>query len=332
MVETSVTAAETNTLDSEPGIVTQQTSSSLRLPFTPGSAVPIPPQRPAPSSGWLGRRRSNMTQAVSPEITVSTIFYTIVDPEHPYTFKVKHFCTTMQYYPCHRCENRGMPSIRMTTIQRQCNACGANRENSVALTVPAAVAAQSATRTFFHPDRPLTYPPKPPVETAPSYVEPIRPEKPVIHVTPTKAHPEDILSISKEDGHSSQPQAHQQDSSQPQAPPSKAVQDSTYSQQPASPPKPVNSQEAPIVQLYPTSMHSAGPCELKTTTLPGLQVPSDVPVIVSAGYTPIHVFEFIIFVAMFALIMRSFLSSFPMFYVPKISMHIFRASAFFIKS
>ncbi|KAG8358517.1 hypothetical protein FVEN_g3771 [Fusarium venenatum] len=282
------------TSDSAPGVVTQPTASSFELPITSGHAIPFPPNRPVPTSGWLGK--NNMTQVVDPVITVSTITYTVVDPNNPSTFKVEEYCSTIQYYPCRRCEKQDIPEVHMTTIQRQCNACGLNGENSVYLTVPAAVAAPSATDRFKHPGYPPQHGSEPfvasPIETG------IRHPKPVIQAKPTKAHHNPIPPISEEEDspdvpvrlNDNEPQGHPQD-------------DFPKKPQVEAPKAPVN-EPKPVDQAHPTSQFVGG-YEIKTTTLPTWHVPSEVPVIVSTATSSLPIFGMIFFVFALASMLNS---------------------------
>ncbi|KAG8667809.1 hypothetical protein FPOAC2_13007 [Fusarium poae] len=301
IVDTSVITADvsapvTESITSNSGavIVTQPTASSLEFPITSGQAIPFPPNKPVPTSGWLGK--NNMTQAVDPVITVSTITYTIVDPQNPSTFKVEEYCSTILYYPCHRCENQDIPPVHMTTIQRQCNACGVNGENSVYLTVPAAVAVPSATGGFKHPVNPLQHGSNPfeasPIETG------LRHPKPVIPAKPTKSHYNPLPPVSKTDDSTdgpdhlnvNQPQVHPQDDipKKPQFEAPKA---------PIDVPKPVD-------QAHPTSQFGGG-YEIKTTTLPTLHIASEVPLIVSAATMSFPILGIVFFLFSFTSLLNS---------------------------
>ncbi|OBS20033.1 hypothetical protein FPOA_11754 [Fusarium poae] len=288
--DTSAPVTESITSNSGAVIVTQPTASSLEFPITSGQAMPFPPNRPVPTSGWLGK--NNMTQAVDPVITVTTITYTIVDPQNPSTFKVEEYCSTIQYYPCHRCENQDIPPVHMTTIQRQCNACGVNGENSVYLTVPAAVAAPSATGGFKHPVNPLRHGSNPfeasPIETG------LRHPKPVMSAKPTKSHYKSLPSVPKTDdstdgpGHFNGNQPQDDIPKKPQFEAPKA---------PIDVPKPVD-------QAHPTSQF-IGEYEIKTTTMPTQLIPSEVPVVVSAATMSFPIFGVVFFVFSFASVLNS---------------------------
>ncbi|KAM0227725.1 hypothetical protein ACHAPO_011293 [Fusarium lateritium] len=300
------------TSDPAPVVITQPTASSSELPITSAHAIPFPPNRPVPTSGWLGK--NNMTQVVNPVITVSTITYTVVDPNNPSTFKVEEYCSTIQYYPCHRCEKQDIPKVHMTTIQRQCNACGLNGENSVYLTVPAAVAAPSATGRFKHAGNSPQHGSEPfvasPVETG------FQHPKPVIQAKPTKAHYNPLPPVPKEDyspdvpvpPNGNQPQVHPQDDfpKEPQAKAPKVPIDEPErvdQPEPVDQPKPIE-QPKPVDQVRPTSQF-VGEYEIKTTTMPTWHVPSEVPVIVSAATMSFPIFEMIFFVFALASMLNS---------------------------
>ncbi|KAH7185980.1 uncharacterized protein B0J16DRAFT_399835 [Fusarium flagelliforme] len=267
------------------------TSESIRGVITSGQAVPFPPNRPVPTGGWLGK--NNMTQAANPVITVSTITYTIIDPQNPSTFKVEEYCSTIEYYPCHRCEHQDIPAVHMTTIQRQCNACGVNGENSVYLTLPAAVAAPSATDKFKHVDNSPQHGSEPfvasPVETG------FHHPKPIIQAKPTKAHYNPLPPVSVEDDvpvrlNDNQPQVHPED-------------DFPEKPQVEAPKAPIN-EPRPVDQAHPTSQFVGG-YEIKTTTLPTWNVPSEVPVIVSTATMSFPIFGTIFLVFTFASLLNS---------------------------
>ncbi|KAJ4009631.1 hypothetical protein NW752_009218 [Fusarium irregulare] len=287
----SASAIEPISSDSIPGTITQPTASSLELAITSGQAVPFPPNRPVPTSGWLGR--NNMTQAANPVITVTTITYTIVDPQNPSTFKVEEYCSTIQYYPCHRCKHQDIPAVHMTTIQRQCNACGINGENSVYLTLPAAVAAPSATDRFKHVGNSPQHGSEPfvasPAETG------FRHPKPIIQAKPTKAHYNPLPPVSEEDDvpvrvNNNHPQGYLEDGF-PKKP------------QVEAPKAPIN-EPRPVDQAHPTSQFVGG-YGIKTTTLLTPNVPSEVPVVVSTATMSFPIFGTIFLVFAFASLLNS---------------------------
>ena len=293
--DASASNIEPFTSDSIPDTATQPTTSSLELAITSGKAVPFPPNRPVPTSGWLGK--NNMTQAANPIITVSTITYTIIDPQNPSTLKVEEYCSTIEYYPCHRCEHQDIPAVHMTTIQRQCNACGVNGENSVYLTLPVAVAAPSATDKFKHIGNSPQHGSEPfvpnPVETG------FHHPKPIIQAKPTKAHYIPLPPLSEEDDdapdvpvrlNGNQPQVHPED-------------DVPKKPQVEAPKAPIN-EPRPVDQVHPASQFVGG-YEIKTTTLPAWNVPSEVPVIVSTATTSFPIFGTIFLVFTFASLRNS---------------------------
>ena len=290
----SASAIEPISSDSIPGTVTQPTASSLELAITSGQAVPFPPNRPLPTSGWLGW--NNMTQAANPVITVTTITYTIIDPQNPSTFKVEEYCSTIQYYPCHRCEHQDIPAVRMTTVQRECNACGINGENSVYLTLPAAVAAPSATDRFKHVGNSPQHGSEPfvasPVETG------FHHPKPIVQAKPTKAHYNPLPPVSEEDDsidvtvrlNDNQPQVHPED-------------DFPKKPQVEAPKAPIN-EPRPADQAHPASQFVGG-YEIKTTILPAWNGLSEVPVVVSTATMSFPIFGTIFLVFTFALLLNS---------------------------
>jgi hypothetical protein len=81
---------------------------------------------------------------VAPIIT--TVTYTIVDPNDPSYLTVTEYCTTLRLPPCHRCQYQKPPTVEMTTVEVGCNRCGHNGENTIVLNVPAGAAVAAPTR------------------------------------------------------------------------------------------------------------------------------------------------------------------------------------------
>ncbi|EXK28321.1 hypothetical protein FOMG_15307 [Fusarium oxysporum f. sp. melonis 26406] len=78
------------------------------------------------------------------ETTVTTVTYTIVDPNNPSTMTVTEYCATLRYEPCSRCAHPPVPTVEMTTYVVPCIACGHNGENEVTITVPCAAVTKPA--------------------------------------------------------------------------------------------------------------------------------------------------------------------------------------------
>ncbi|CAM1511862.1 Fc.00g093750.m01.CDS01 [Cosmosporella sp. VM-42] len=70
------------------------------------------------------------------KLVVTTVVYTIIDPNNPSYLIATELCTTLQYPPCHHCQNQRRPTVEMTTIHTTCDACGYNGDNNVTLTIP----------------------------------------------------------------------------------------------------------------------------------------------------------------------------------------------------
>ncbi|GKU23087.1 unnamed protein product [Fusarium langsethiae] len=292
--DVSASVIESITSEAGPGVITLPTALSFQFPITSGQAVPFPPNRPVPSSGWLGK--NNMTRIVEPVVTISTITYTIVDPKNPATFKVERYCSTIQYYPCHRCENQDIPAVHMTTIQRQCNACGANGENSVYLTVPAAVARPTYIDSFEHPGYPPQHGSEPfvesPVETGLHHVKPAIPAK------PTKAYYDGLPPVPEKNDFTDKPDS--LNGNQPQVYP----QDTAPKEPQVEAPKITANEPKSVNQVHPTSQFVGG-YDIKTTTLPTWYVPSEVPVVVSAATMSFPMLGSIFFAFAFASVLNS---------------------------
>ncbi|TVY67987.1 hypothetical protein Focb16_v002388 [Fusarium oxysporum f. sp. cubense] len=78
------------------------------------------------------------------ETTVTTVTYTIVNPNNPSTMTVTEYCATLSYEPCSRCAHPPVPTVEMTTYVVPCNACGHNGENEVTITAPCAAVIEPA--------------------------------------------------------------------------------------------------------------------------------------------------------------------------------------------
>ncbi|KAF6518092.1 hypothetical protein HZS61_002170 [Fusarium oxysporum f. sp. conglutinans] len=78
------------------------------------------------------------------ETTVTTVTYTIVNPNNPSTMTVTEYCATLFYEPCSRCAHPPVPTVEMTTYVVPCNACGHNGENEVTITAPCAAVTEPA--------------------------------------------------------------------------------------------------------------------------------------------------------------------------------------------
>ncbi|PNP74224.1 hypothetical protein FNYG_12273 [Fusarium nygamai] len=76
--------------------------------------------------------------------TVTTVTYTIVDPNNPTTMTVAEYCATLSYEPCSRCAHPPVPTVEMTTYVMTCNACGHHGENEVTVTAPCAAVTEPA--------------------------------------------------------------------------------------------------------------------------------------------------------------------------------------------
>ncbi|QKD60461.2 uncharacterized protein FOBCDRAFT_244172 [Fusarium oxysporum Fo47] len=78
------------------------------------------------------------------EATVTTVTYTIVDPNNPSTMTVTEYCATLSYELCSRCVHLPVPTVEMTTYVVPCNACGHNGENEITITAPCAAVTEPA--------------------------------------------------------------------------------------------------------------------------------------------------------------------------------------------
>ncbi|KAF5632366.1 hypothetical protein F25303_9424 [Fusarium sp. NRRL 25303] len=107
-------------------------------------AKPITP--PFPTTVFYNAGNLTRTEAVEPIIT--TVTYTVVDPNNPSYLTITEYCTTLRPPPCHRCQYQKPPTVEMTTIEMGCNRCGHNGENTIALTVPAGAVVAAPTREF----------------------------------------------------------------------------------------------------------------------------------------------------------------------------------------
>ncbi|KAF4456468.1 hypothetical protein F53441_1418 [Fusarium austroafricanum] len=113
------------------------------IPVTKSQGVrPIIP--PYPTTVSYNAGNFTRTEALAPIIT--TITYTVVDPYNPSQLTVTEFCTTLRSPPCRHCQYQKPPTVEMTTIKVDCNACGHYGENTIILDVPAGVVVAAPTR------------------------------------------------------------------------------------------------------------------------------------------------------------------------------------------
>ncbi|ENH70219.1 hypothetical protein FOC1_g10000787 [Fusarium oxysporum f. sp. cubense race 1] len=70
-------------------------------------------------------------------VVITTITYTVVNPNNPSYLTVTEFCTTLRSPPCRHCQYQQPQTVEMTTIKVDCNACGHYGENTIILDVPA---------------------------------------------------------------------------------------------------------------------------------------------------------------------------------------------------
>ncbi|KAJ4123004.1 hypothetical protein NW768_009996 [Fusarium equiseti] len=120
------------------------------VPFTQtqGGRPIIPP---FPTSAGFGN--FTRTEVIAPITTTMT--YTVVDPNDPSRLTVTQFCTTLVSPPCRQCQYQKPPTVAMTTIKVDCNACGHYGENTIILDVP--VGAMPAAPTRIHSGYPADH-------------------------------------------------------------------------------------------------------------------------------------------------------------------------------
>ncbi|KAJ4095977.1 hypothetical protein NW756_004797 [Fusarium oxysporum] len=78
-------------------------------------------------------------------VVITTITYTVVDPNNPSYLTVTELCTTLRSPPCSHCQYQQPQTVEMTTIKVDCNACGHYGENTIILEVPAGAAVVAPT-------------------------------------------------------------------------------------------------------------------------------------------------------------------------------------------
>ncbi|RGP58141.1 hypothetical protein FSPOR_11924 [Fusarium sporotrichioides] len=214
--DVSASVIESITSEAGPDVITLPTASSFQFPITSGQAVPFPPNRPVPSSGWLGK--NNMTQIVEPVVTISTITYTIVDPKNPATFKVEKYCSTIQYYPCHR--------------------------------LPAAVARPTDIDSLEHPGYPPQHGSEPFVESP--FETGLHHAKLAILAKPTKAYYDALPPVPEKNDFTDKPDS--LNGNQPQVYP----QDTAPKEPQVEAPKITANEPKPVDQVHPTSRFVGG--------------------------------------------------------------------------
>ncbi|KAG8671082.1 hypothetical protein FPOAC2_04402 [Fusarium poae] len=121
---------------------------------------PIIPPFPTSATFNLGNSTSTRV-GVAPIVT--TVTYTVVDPNNPSHLTVTEFCSTLRPSPCRLCQHQPRPTVEMTTIKVDCNACGHSGENTILLEVPAgaAVAAQTRDHAAYQTHRVQHHEPSP---------------------------------------------------------------------------------------------------------------------------------------------------------------------------
>ncbi|KAK2679421.1 Carbohydrate-binding WSC [Fusarium oxysporum f. sp. vasinfectum] len=107
-------------------------------------AKPITP--PFPTTVSYNAGNFTRTEAVAPIIT--TVTYTIVDPNDPSYLTITEYCTTLRPPPCHGCQYQKPPTVEMTTIEVGCNRCGHNGDNTITLNIPAGAVVAAPTREY----------------------------------------------------------------------------------------------------------------------------------------------------------------------------------------
>ncbi|KAG7436390.1 hypothetical protein Forpi1262_v002784 [Fusarium oxysporum f. sp. raphani] len=107
-------------------------------------AKPITP--PFPTTVSYNAGNFTRTEAVAPIIT--TVTYTIVDPNDPSYLTITEYCTTLRPPPCHGCQYQKPPTVEMTTIEVGCNRCGHNGDNTITLNIPAGAVVADPTREY----------------------------------------------------------------------------------------------------------------------------------------------------------------------------------------
>jgi hypothetical protein len=106
---------------------------------------PIVP--PFPTTVTYNAGNFTRTEAVAPITTTMT--YTVVDPNNPSQLTITEFCTTLRPAPCRQCQYQKPPTVEMTTIKVDCNACGHYGENTIILDVPVGAPMAATTRGHF---------------------------------------------------------------------------------------------------------------------------------------------------------------------------------------
>ncbi|GKU08079.1 hypothetical protein FLAG1_10302 [Fusarium langsethiae] len=165
------------------------TQSFIDSAITTEPSVPItrsqggrPIVPPFPTSAPFNAGNFTTNAAVAPIVT--TITYMVVDPNNPSYLTVTEFCSTLRPSPCHHCQYQQPPTVEMTTIKADCNACGHWGENTIILEVPAGAAqtrnhaAYETHRVQYHEDGPYEQKPRPGEEDSHTWQNP-RPQNAV---------------------------------------------------------------------------------------------------------------------------------------------------------
>lgn len=124
---------------------TRSTSSTTNGQTGVGSATDTPGAGDGSSlpSFTDGRSSYLTTRGSEPVTTLITVLYTVVDPRNPSNLITAEYCTTMEYYPCRGCPDKGVPTVDMIVTEASCHACGPDKGDTVMLTVPAIIPAET---------------------------------------------------------------------------------------------------------------------------------------------------------------------------------------------
>lgn len=79
--------------------------------------------------GFVSTEKDDLRPELPFQTTVTTVKYTIVDPNNPLYLTVTEYCATLEYQPCECRAHQTIPIVQFTTYKALCNACGYSGEN-----------------------------------------------------------------------------------------------------------------------------------------------------------------------------------------------------------
>ncbi|KAF4450808.1 putative membrane protein ycf1 [Fusarium austroafricanum] len=151
--ETFITSASSSCSSTSMDNSIPSSSVTVSLHSTPLIQYPsitISPKPVYTVPGFVGSSVSSVLSGYpKPEQTqlataVTTVTYTIVNPNNPSYLTTTEYCAILSYQLCSSCSYQPIPTIAMTTVTVSCNECGKHGQNTVTITAPCAAITEPA--------------------------------------------------------------------------------------------------------------------------------------------------------------------------------------------